>query len=321
VSEGKGATAAPPLRGEGKGAATALPLRGEGRIGLACAFGVVFVWAGFLLFSRLGARQAFTPWDMAALRYGGSFLAALPLVAVLGWPDIRLRRALALAAFAAFGFPLTAYVAFGLAPAAHGAVLLPGTLPFLTAGLWWLVLGEGWTRRRMFSLGIVAAGIGLLAADTFGAWPGAWRGDLLFIFGSACWAIYVLLVRLWGVQALAATLAIALLAGPLYLPIWWLFLPSNLEAVPMGAVLFQLGYQGIFAVLLAGYLFTRASNALGAPLTSTITAIVPGIASLAAWPLLGEPLGAAGLGGVALVTAGMALGVMPVRPPSSAVGA
>lgn len=285
----------------------------ERRIGLACAFGVVFVWAGFLLFSRLGARQAFTPWDMAAMRFGGSFLAALPLVAVVGWPVIRPGRALALVCFAAFGFPLTAYVAFGLAPASHGAVLLPGTLPFLTAGLWWLVLGEAWTARRMISLGVVAAGIGLLAADTFGDWPGAWRGDILFVFGSACWAGYVLLVRLWGVQALTATLAIALLAGPIYLPIWWLFLPSNMAAVPLGATLFQLAYQGIFAVLVAGFLFTRASNALGAPLTSTITAIVPAIASLAAWPLLGETLGATGLAGVALVTVGMALGVMPVR--------
>lgn len=279
--------------------------------GFACAFGVVFVWAGFLLFSRLGAKQAFTGWDLAAMRYGGSFLAALPLVAVLGWPRIRLGRALALVATAGFGFPLCAYIAFGLAPAAHGAVLLPGTLPFLTAALWWAVLGEAWTARRVLSLGVVAVGTGLLAADTFGDYPGAWRGDILFFIGSACWAGYVLLVRLWGVQALAATLAIALLAGPIYLPIWWLFLPSNLDAVPLGATLFQLAYQGVFAVLVAGFLFTRASNALGGPLTSTITAIVPAIASLVAWPLLGEPLGVAGLAGVFLVTAGMVLGVLP----------
>ena len=283
----------------------------ERRIGFACAIGVVFIWTGFLLFSRLGARQDFTPWDMAALRYTGSFLAALPLVAVFGWPSIGLRRALALVAVAGFGFPICAYVAFGMAPAAHGAVLLPGTLPFLTAALWWLVLDEAWTKRRVLSLGVVALGIGLLAADTFGDYPGAWRGDILFLTGSICWALYVLLVRLWATQAMAATLAIALLAAPIYLPIWWLFLPSNLAVVPIGATLFQLAYQGIFAVLVAGYLFTRASTALGGPLTSTITAIVPAIASLAAWPLLGEALGVIGLAGVALVTAGMVLGVLP----------
>ena len=285
----------------------------ERRIGLACAFGVVFVWTGFLLFSRLGARQDFTPWDMAALRFGGSFLGALPLVAVFGWPRIPARRAWALVATAAFGFPLAAYVAFGMAPAAHGAVMLPGTLPFLTAALWWAVLGEAWTARRVASLAVVALGIGLLASDTFGHWPGAWRGDVLFFMGSASWAVYVLLVRLWRLEALAATLAIALLAAPLYLPVWWLFLPSNLAAVPLGATLFQLGFQGLCAVLLAGFLFTRASTALGGPATSTITAVVPAIASLAAWPLLGEPLGVAGLMGVLLVTLGMVLGVMPAE--------
>ncbi len=283
----------------------------ERRIGLACAFGVVFVWTGFLLFSRMGARQDFTPWDMAALRYLGSFLGALPLLMVFGWPRVPWRRALVLVATAAFGFPLAAYVAFGFAPAAHGAVLLPGTLPFLTAALWWVVLGEAWTARRVASLVVVATGIGLLASDTFGHWSGAWRGDLLFLFGSMCWAVYVLAVRLWRLEALAATLAIALLAAPLYLPLWWFLLPSNLGQVPLGATLFQLGFQGVGAVLLAGFLFTRASNALGGPATSTITAVVPAIASLTAWPLLGEALGPAGLAGVALVTLGMVLGVMP----------
>ena len=40
----------------------------ERRIGYACAFAVLFVWTGFLLSSRLSQQQAFTPWDVAALR-------------------------------------------------------------------------------------------------------------------------------------------------------------------------------------------------------------------------------------------------------------
>ncbi len=292
--------------------ATPDPTR-ERRVGYACAFGVVFVWAGFLVFSRMGARGDFTAWDMAALRYAGSFLAALPLVALFGLPRIGLRQALGATALAGFGFPLLAYYGFTMAPAAHGAVLLPGTLPFLTAAIWWAALGEAWTPRRFASLCVVAFGIGLLAAETFGAHPGAWRGDILFLAGSLCWALYVLLVRMARLDAGAVTLAIALLAAPVYLPLWWFALPSTLAAAPLGATLFQLGFQGIFAVLVAGFLFTRASTALGATTTATITAIVPGIAALSAWPLLGEPLGALGLAGIGLVTAGMVLGVVRVR--------
>jgi len=83
--------------------------------------------------------------------------------------------------------------------------------------------------------------------------------------------------------------------------------------VSNGALAFQLVYQGLFAVLVAGFLFTRAMNALGAATTSTITSLVPGMTALAAWPLLGEPLGAMGLAGVAVVTAGMVLGVAASR--------
>jgi drug/metabolite transporter (DMT)-like permease len=264
----------------------------ERHIGYACAFAVLFVWSGFLLSSRLSQQQEFTPWDVAALRYGGAFLAALPLAAWLGWPRLPPIRLLAIVATAAFGFPLFAYHGFAFAPAAHGGVMLPGT------------------RRRVLSLGVVACGILLLAADTFGDHPGAWRGDLLFLAGSCCWATYTVLVRLWGVSAVTATLSAALWAAPLYLPVWWLLLPSNLAAVPAGPVAWQFVYQGVFAVLVAGFLFTRAVTAIGAPRTTTITSLVPAMAALAAWPLLGEPLGAIGLVGVGLVSAGMVLGVL-----------
>ena len=284
------------------------------RIGYACAFAVLFVWSGFLLSSRLSASQALTPWDVAALRYTGAFLTALPLVAWLGFPRLPPLRLLALLATAAFGFPILAYHGFTLAPAAHGGVMLPGTLPFLTAALGAAFLGDGWTRRRVASLLVVALGIGLLAGDTFGSHPGAWRGDLLFLAASCCWAVYTLLIRLWGIGAMQATLSIALWAAPIYLPVWWFLLPSSLDAASAGAVLYQLAYQGIGATVLAGFLFTRAVTALGAPTTTTITALVPGMAALAAWPLLDEPLGPLGLLGVGLVSAGMILMVVRFPP-------
>jgi drug/metabolite transporter (DMT)-like permease len=284
------------------------------RIGFACAIAVLFVWTGFLLSSRLGAKQAFTPWDVAALRYAGAFVAAVPVAMLVGWPRLPPRALLMVIATAALGFPLLAYHAFAFAPVAHASVMGPGMLPFLTAAFGWLWLSEAWTRRRALSLLVVACGIALLASDTFGDHPGAWRGDLLFLAGSSCWAIYTTLVRRWGIGALETTLSVALWAAPLYLPVWWLLLPSNLVAIPSGAVAYQFIFQGMFATLVAGFLYTRAVTAIGAPRTTTITALVPAMAALLAWPLLDEPLGLAGLAGVGLVSAGMALGVMGIRP-------
>jgi drug/metabolite transporter (DMT)-like permease len=286
----------------------------ERRIGFACAFGVLFVWAGFLLTARLSPQQGLAPIDTLMLRHGGAFAAALVLVAMRGWPRLPVGRALVLTVFAGFGFPYAAYLAFTFAPAAHGGVMLPGMLPFHIALVWWIAFGERWTRRRAASLALVAAGVGLLAADTFRDHPGAWRGDLIFLAGGLSWAIYMAFVRRWGVGALDATLAVALYAAPFTLVAWWAL--SGLEGfadVSHGALAFQLVYQGVFAVLVAGFLFTRAMNALGAATTSTITSLVPCMTALAAWPLLGEPLGVLGLAGVAVVTAGMVFGVVGSR--------
>jgi len=80
-------------------------------------------------------------------------------------------------------------------------------------------------------------------------------------------------------------------------------------------------YQGVLAVVVAGFLFTRALGALGPTALTTITAVVPALTALAAWPLLGEALGPGGLAGVGLVTAAMLIGVVRARkaePPPAA---
>jgi drug/metabolite transporter (DMT)-like permease len=286
----------------------------ERRIGYACAFGVLFVWTGFLLTARLAPHQGLAPIDTLMLRHGGAFVAALVVVAVRGWPRLPVGRALVLTVFAGFGFPYAAYLAFTFAPAAHGGVMLPGMLPFHIALVWWIAFGERWTARRVASLALVATGVALLALDTFRDHPGAWRGDLIFLAGGMSWAIYMAFVRSWGASALDATLAVALYAAPFTLVAWWML--SGVQGfadVSPGALAFQLVYQGVFAVLVAGFLFTRAMNALGAATTSTITSLVPGMTALAAWPLLGEPLGVAGLAGVAVVMAGIVFGVAASR--------
>lgn len=296
----------------------------ERRVGLACALALIVVWAGFILAGRLSAKQALTAWDATALRHGGSLLFILPLIAIRGLPRLGLRRGVALVGTAGFGFPLLAYCGFAFAPAAHGAVMMPGTLAFQTAALAAVVLREPWTRRRALALAVVAGGIVLLASDTLRDHPGAWRGDLLFLLASLHWAVFTVLLRRWRVPALDATVTVAFWPAVFFLPVWFLALPTNLPAVPWGAIAFQFAWQGGMAVIVAGFLFARAVVALGPGPTTTITAVVPALAALGAWPLLDEPLGAAGLVGVGLVCAGMGLGVAatcPSSPTSSPAGA
>lgn len=282
----------------------------EWRLGLLCMLGVLVCWSGFLLSGRLSTRQAFTAGDMAALRFTGSLLAGLAVVAWRGWPRLSLARGAALAFCAGFGYALPVYAGFAYAPTAHAGVMLIGTLPFVTTALAVVFLGERWSRQRVLSLLVVALGIALLAGATLGEHPGAWRGDLLFLLAGVFWSVYTLLVRRWRVPALTAVLSVSLLPAPVFLPLWYFALPSNLPAIGWGPVLWQFAYQGVIAAVMASFLYTRAVNALGAATATTITAFVPALAAIAAWPLLGEALEPGGMAGVALVSAGIILGVL-----------
>lgn len=283
------------------------------RIGWAAALGVLAIWVGFQLIGRVATRQDFTPWDVAALRYAGAFLLAVPLAWHFGLPRIAALRLVAVMAVAGFGFPLFAYFGFAHAPAAHGAVIMSAGLPLATTLLAWAWFGEVPGRRRLACLGAVVLAALLLALDGKASPPGTWIGDLFYASASLCWAAYTLLVRHWRLPALGTTLTIALAGAPVFLPVWWLALPSRMDAAPIGAILVQVGYQGFLSSVIAGVLYTTAVARIGPASTTLIGALVPGLVSVAAWPLLGEPLGVLGTAGVVLAMAGMALGVSRAR--------
>ena len=267
------------------------------------------MWVGFHLVSRFSTAQAMTAWDVAALRFAGAFLTVLPIALWRGPPRIAPERALAVLAFAGFGFPLGAYAGYQLAPAAHGATVMAAGLPLGTA-LLGLAFGLGRVGgRRALSLGVVVAGSVLLAAATGGAWEGAWKGDLLFLGAVLSWSAYTVMVQRWRLPALDAMLAIGLAAAPVYLPVWWFALPSTIGQAEPGAMLFQAVFQGAFAAVLAGLLYTKAVTLIGPGPTTMVGAAVPALSAVAAWPLLGEALPPLGLLAVLLVSAGMVLGV------------
>jgi drug/metabolite transporter (DMT)-like permease len=282
----------------------------ERLIGYACGVGIVLIWTGFILTARAGMKGTLGSLDLAALRFTVSGLVMLPFYLLRARKVIPFRRAAALALVAGLAYANLAYAGFRYAPAAHGGVLLPGALPIWTAVLAVFVLHERLNGTRLASLAIVLAGIVMIAWHGFaGAGPGAWRGDLIFLCASLCWATYTVLVRKWRVPAIPATAAVAVLSAVAFLPVYAVAMPSRLAAASWGEIAFQAIYQGIFAVVIAGILFTRAVGALGAGTTTMITAVIPATAALAAVPLLDEPLSPLALAGVVAVSAGMIFGV------------
>lgn len=299
-------------------------------IGAACALAVLAIWTSFILVARTSARHALSPLDIAFLRFAFSGALALPFIVGrrhalrrgLGGPDAW-RRGAALAASAGVGYCLLAYSGFFFAPAAHAAVLLPGSLPLWTALVAAALLGERITPARAAGLALILAGDALVGGHSIvqalqgeGA---AWKGDLLFLAASACWAVYGVLCRRWRVGAIDATLAIAGGCVVSYVPLYAALVasgavPSGLATAPWPEIAFQAVYQGGFAMLIAGIAFTQVVATFGPVRTTMLTAIVPVLAALAAVPLLDEPLSPAALGGLACVTAGLLLGLRAAVP-------
>lgn len=283
------------------------------RRGWMLAAALLAVWVAFHLVSRFTTRQSLTSWDVAALRYAGSFVCVLPLLAWRGLPRIGAGRMAAIVVFAGLGFPLGAYLGYRFAPAAHGATVMAAGLPVVATMLGVAMGSARLTGRRVASLATVVAGSLLLAAATSGVWDGAWVGDLIFLAAVSSWAVYTVLVQHWRLPAIDSTLAIGLATAPVYLPVWWLALPSGVAEASWTAILTQLVFHGAFASVIAGLLYTRCVTALGPGPTTMLGAAVPGLAALFAWPLLGEALPGLAMVAVGLVTLGLGLSVARAR--------
>ncbi len=93
----------------------------------------------------------------------------------------------------------------------------------------------------------------------------AWTGDLLFATAGVMWAVFTTCLRKWRTSGIKAAQIVGVLSLLIYAPIHAVVFGFN-QMIAMGLFenLIQVAVQGIFAGLLAIYLFGRAVTALGA---------------------------------------------------------
>ena len=322
-------------------------------IGIAAAAVTVVMWTSFIVVARASADPArgvtLGPFDMAFARILGASTILLPW----GWWLVRRDRARGAGASSMFGFSplplsvtasaglfagvfyaLLAYIGFGFAPAGHASVLMPGSLPLWTALLAALVLRTRITPARAMGLALIVAGDVLVGGRSLlHAFEGGqvWIGDLLFMASALSWSIYSVLARKHALDAVRATVAVTAFAFFTYLPVYALLLvfdliPARLLSAPMGDVAFQMLFQGVGSVVIAGITFTRMIQQFGPVRSTMITALVPGLSALGAAFFLGEPLYWNLSAGLMLVTLGILFGVrataapvnQPLSPPAVA---
>lgn len=269
---------------------------------------VVGFWSAFMLVSRLGLTGAsgLTAWDMLALRLATATLVLAPFSLDLGREAWTSWRLWVLALAGGLGYGILVYWGFRLAPATHGAVLFPGMLPFWTAGLGWLLLRSRPAGTQWAGYALIAAGMGVMAWRTFGGQESAdtLAGDALLLASSLAWALYGVLAKRWGFSPWLLTRFLALAPAALYLPVYAVALPGNLEAAGLGRLAFQGVYHGVVTTVVVMWLYLRAQERLGPARMGALLAVVPALSGTLAALYLGEDMTAGLAAALALVSCG-----------------
>lgn len=277
--------------------------------GWSAAFGVLFVWSGWVVVSRLGVINTLTVHDMAALRFAVASLAVAPLVwrfwpRQLAWWKIGL-----LGCGPGVPYVLFAFTGMQYAPASHAGILINGTLPIFVAVVAWAWLRERATSWQAAGMAVILGGCLMIGWDraTAGAGETAWIGHLLFLGSAATLGAYMVATRAWGITAMQALVAVPIANLVWFGPLYLFFLPKAIDRAGWDEILLQGLYQGLGPSLLGVVLFTAALRAIGSMRTAAVMAGVPAVAALLAIPVLGEwPSPQAWLG-LALTTGGILL--------------
>ena len=308
------------------------------QLGAVAAVVTVAIWTGFIIIGRASAGRTLLPLDIALLRILGASAVLLPWglwltrgrrgsleTSLGGLSPLPLRVTVVCGLVGGPLYAVLCYAGFFYAPAAHASVLMPGSLPLWTALLAAALLHDRITAARALGLacimagGLLVGGSSLLASLNGGE---VWKGDLIFMAAAFCWSVYSVLARRHQLNPVLATIAITAFACLTYVPVFVLLvqagaLPTRLGEAPWREIAFQALFQGVGSVVISGIAFVQMVRAFGPVRSTMITALVPGLSALGAVLLLGEPLGWNLLAGLALVTAGILLGVRAAQAPST----
>lgn len=284
----------------------------DAALGVGAGVVVMLLFAGMLVVSRFGATSSLTVYDMAGLRFGVAGVCTLPIILRMRWPRLELWKMLVIAATSGAPFALFLFGGISFAPVAHGGIVTNGAMPVIAAGIGWFVFGNRLGGWRVIGIVMIVGGVLATGWDALtNGMPGQWRGHLLFLGAAACNATFLTTVRGWGITALQSLIIVNGINLLLYVPLWLLFLPSNLAATPWPEIALQGVYQGIVAAFVASILIAHAARMLGGMRQAAMMSGAPAVAVLIAIPTLGEIPSTISIIGVIVVTAGILVALGP----------
>jgi drug/metabolite transporter (DMT)-like permease len=284
-------------------------------IGLASALGVICIWSNFIVLSRSGLLSGLTAYDITALRFMVATVIALPFVA-RWWPSHLSLTAKVVTAVCGPGalYSILMFLGLGQTSAAYGGAFANGSIPILTMLAVYLATGVRPTARQFLAVAIIILGGFVLAYRGLAVSNGnVLVGVTLYLLASTVLSVYLFSVRHWKLRPLEVLSLVTLPNAIIYLPIWYLLLPSNVAATEWSTIMLHAAFQGIGPGFLAVILFSLSAHHLGPTLTAGFSAVVPATATMLAIPMLGEIPAPLEWTGIAIITFGL-IGLVIWRP-------
>lgn len=271
----------------------------------------MLLYAGQFVVTRWSLQRTLALWDVAALRFAVAGVLMFPLLVRYGLRDaagIGWRRANVIGITVGMPYTLVLFAGLSLAPAAHGAVIIAGGTPIVSAVLVWLWFGERPSVVNAAGFAVTVLGLVLVSWPSLldGVDRNVWIGDVLLTTGAVLWGSFTALARRWQIDPVRAASVVWVLALA-YLPFYLAFAGGRLLMAPPGEIVFQAVYQGIGVAVLALLLYTRAIRVLGASAASLLMPLIPVLGVTLAIPVLGEVPVLVQWAGIVAVSGGMVL--------------
>ncbi len=266
-------------------------------------YGANFVIARHAILNGLKAH------DLLAMRFVVAGCLLLPVFlkagglancAGAGW-----KHGLLLALMSGFPMSYLMLTGLGLAPAAHGASIGPGTVTLIGIIGSVVMFGAALTRQLVLGVAAVLGGLACLAiAGTTSASSTVIWGDLCFLGVGLLWGFYPLLIQRWKIDGLTATAIVSVLSMA-YLPFYFLYFFRGFDVAPWWVLIAHALNQGVLNVIVGLWIWGWAAHVLGSERVGRFPPMIPVTGTLLAMPVLGEIPGPLQWSGIALIVTGL----------------
>ena len=301
-------------------------MSGDRRVAEVAVLGVMLVWAA----NFIVVKDVIGIMPPVAFTFSRYVLASVALLALLRWSEGEIRlpspgagRILLLGGLGFGIYQMLWTVGLQTIPAGDSALLI-GATPVLTAVIAVLVRTD--TLNPLKSVGVVLSFAGVVLITVAGVGielSGSPVGFAMTLGAALCWAIYTALgarvLRRYSPLVLTtwATVGGTLVLAPVGLG--QLLAPGAMgpeQAARWPSILFAVAYSGLLAAALANVLVFNGVRLLGPTRVVALQSLVPAMAVVLAFLLLGESIRPVQVVGGAVIVLGVALIRFASRAPA-----